>query len=85
MLPVIDGFTILKKLRESGIQTPVLILSSKGEIDDRIQGLNIGADDYLIKPFEMEELSQVLNQLQNNIKPGLCNRLQLHNPDFRRL
>ena len=56
MLPGIDGLSILSKLRESDVQTPVLILTAKGELDDRIHGLNLGADDYLIKPFSFNEL-----------------------------
>lgn len=56
MLPEMDGFTILKKLREDDIKTPVLILSAKGAVDDRIKGLSLGADDYMSKPFHIEEL-----------------------------
>ena len=56
MLPRIDGLTLLRKLRESEIQTPVLILTAKDSIEDRIQGLNLGADDYLVKPFSFGEL-----------------------------
>ncbi len=56
MLPKMDGFTISKNLRHLNIHTPILILTAKGEIDDRVMGLNSGADDYLIKPFAFEEL-----------------------------
>lgn len=56
MLPKMDGFTISKNLRQQNIHTPILILTAKGEIDDRVMGLNSGADDYLIKPFAFEEL-----------------------------
>lgn len=56
MLPSMDGFTILKKLKENNVQTPILMLSAKGEVEDRILGLNLGADDYLPKPFAMDEL-----------------------------
>lgn len=56
MLPNMDGFTILKKLKENKVQTPIIMLSAKGEVGDRIHGLNLGADDYLPKPFAMEEL-----------------------------
>lgn len=56
MLPDMDGFTILKKLREADVRTPVLILSAKGAVDDRIKGLSLGADDYMSKPFHIEEL-----------------------------
>ncbi|MCL3782676.1 response regulator transcription factor [Prolixibacteraceae bacterium JC049] len=56
MLPGIDGFTLLRQLREAEIHTPLLILSAKDAIEDRIHGLNLGADDYLSKPFSFGEL-----------------------------
>jgi len=56
MLPRMDGLTVLKKLRESGGKTHVLILSAKDQVQDRIRGLEMGADDYLIKPFDFAEL-----------------------------
>lgn len=56
MLPHVDGITILKKMRGREIHTPVIILTALGEIDDRITGLDSGADDYLVKPFDFKEL-----------------------------
>lgn len=56
MMPVMDGITALKKLRSSGNQIPVLILSAKSQVDDRIQGLDSGANYYLTKPFNPQEL-----------------------------
>ena len=56
MMPKMDGITILRTLRQHKIDTPVLILSAKAEIQDKISGLNFGADDYLTKPFSTEEL-----------------------------
>ncbi|MDH4231319.1 MAG: response regulator transcription factor [Nitrospirota bacterium] len=56
MLPFIDGFTILSKLRAKGIGVPVLMLTARGEVEDRIKGLNTGADDYIAKPFDFSEL-----------------------------
>ena len=56
MMPVMDGIEVLRQLRESGNHTPVLMLTAKATIDDRIAGLNEGADDYLAKPFAMKEL-----------------------------
>ncbi|MBN2481941.1 MAG: response regulator transcription factor [Bacteroidales bacterium] len=56
MLPGCDGLHILKTLRKGGIKTPVLILTAKGDVESRIEGLNHGADDYLVKPFAFGEL-----------------------------
>lgn len=56
MLPVMDGITICQKLRKNDIETPIIMLTAKSEIPDRVNGLNIGADDYMIKPFAFEEL-----------------------------
>lgn len=55
-LPRRDGLSVLRALRANGCATPVLILSARGQVDDRIAGLNLGADDYLPKPFSMDEL-----------------------------
>jgi len=56
MLPGRDGLSILKALRRAGDATPVLLLTARNELDDRVEGLNLGADDYLAKPFFFEEL-----------------------------
>ena len=56
MLPDRDGFTVLRDLRRDGFARPVLILTARDGIDDRVQGLDLGADDYLVKPFAMPEL-----------------------------
>jgi len=56
MLPGMDGFTILQKLRAAGKQTHVLLLTAKDSVADRVKGLDCGADDYLVKPFAFEEL-----------------------------
>ncbi len=56
MMPVMDGITALKELRNRGDLTPVIMLTAKSEIDDRVEGLDAGADDYLTKPFAMKEL-----------------------------
>lgn len=56
MLPALDGLSILKTLRSSDSQTPVIILSALGEVNDRVQGLKAGGDDYLVKPFAFSEL-----------------------------
>ena len=56
MLPGKDGVTVCTDLRESGVLTPILMLTAKGEVDDRVLGLDAGADDYMTKPFVMNEL-----------------------------
>ncbi|MGM0488810.1 MAG: response regulator transcription factor, partial [Planctomycetota bacterium] len=56
MLPGLDGVSILRRLRDGGRQTHVLIITAKDAVADRVAGLNAGADDYLVKPFEFEEL-----------------------------
>lgn len=71
MLPSLDGISILKKLRDSRKDTNVLILSAKDQVEDRIKGLNLGADDYMIKPFSFDELHARLLTLvrrSHNIK-----------------
>ncbi|MGV8895293.1 MAG: response regulator transcription factor [Rhodoglobus sp.] len=56
MLPDIDGLTVLARLRADGIQTPILFLTAKDSVDDRVAGLTVGGDDYVTKPFSLEEL-----------------------------
>ncbi len=56
MLPGVDGLTVIQTVRSSGNQTPVLILSALGEVDDKVRGLKAGGDDYLVKPFAYSEL-----------------------------
>ncbi len=63
MLPVVDGLTILKTLRGAGNRVPVLLLTALGDVEDRIEGLQSGADDYLAKPFAFGELSARVNAL----------------------
>jgi len=63
MLPKIDGLTVLKELRRAKIQAPVLMLSARGAVEDKIKGLDYGADDYLAKPFAMAELMARIRSL----------------------
>lgn len=56
MLPRMDGLSVLKHMREAGLDTPVLMLTARGDVEDRVKGLDYGADDYLAKPFSMAEL-----------------------------
>lgn len=62
-LPEKDGFTVLKELREQGITTPVLIMTAKESLDDKGHGFELGADDYLTKPFYLEELKMRIQAL----------------------
>ena len=63
MLPNIDGLRLIESMRREKLKTPVIILSAKGEVDDRVKGLQIGADDYLTKPFSFSELLARLQAL----------------------
>jgi len=63
MLPKIDGLEVLKEIRDGGIKTPVLMLTAKGSVEDKIAGLDHGADDYLPKPFDMAELMARIRSL----------------------
>ncbi len=56
MMPGLDGFEVIQKLRSEGVSAPVLFLTARTEVEDRIKGLDLGADDYLAKPFDMGEL-----------------------------
>lgn len=56
MMPKMDGFDVLSKVRNEGCDVPIIMLTAKSETDDKINGLDLGADDYLAKPFEMKEL-----------------------------
>lgn len=69
MLPEMGGLEVLSSLREQGIGTPLLILTALGSVDDRVQGLNRGADDYLVKPFAFPELLARLNALWRRSAP----------------
>lgn len=73
MLPKLDGLSVLRTLREEGDSTPALILSARGEVDDRVAGLRAGGDDYVVKPY-------ALNEVQARIE-ALLRRAQVSGPD----
>ena len=79
MMPGMDGITVLRKLRERGSALPVLILTAKAEIDDRVLGLDSGADDYLTKPFAMKELIARIRAITRRQKEAKDVHLRLGN------
>ena len=71
MLPDVDGWRVLKSLRETGHQVPVLFLTARDNVDDRVKGLELGADDYLVKPFAFAELlARVRTLLRRGTTPS---------------
>ena len=74
MMPVKDGITALKEIRAAGDRTPVIMLTAKAGIDDRIEGLDSGADDYLTKPFAMKEL---LARIRSAARPAQHRNLRI--------
>jgi len=77
MLPGIDGLEICRQMRTEHIMSPVLMLTARGAIEDRVTGLNVGADDYLTKPFAMEELLARVNALLRRRERRFDETLQL--------
>lgn len=71
MFPVIDGWTLLAKIRQMNIQTQILCLTAKDIVEDRVKGLELGADDYLIKPFAFTELLACLRDLLRRNQPQM--------------
>lgn len=75
-LPQMDGFTVLRALRDRGIHAPVIILTARDSVGDRVKGLDLGADDYLVKPFSLQELEArvraLLRRGQCGNNPTLC-------------
>jgi len=71
MLPDLDGLSVLAALRRDGLHVPVLVLTALGSIDDRVKGLDGGADDYLVKPFEFPELLARLHALGRRSRPSV--------------
>ena len=76
MLPGMDGVAICKKLRQEENHTPILVLTAKGELDDKVEGLNSGADDYLVKPFAFAELLARVKALARRPKDSIGTKLQ---------
>ena len=74
MLPRLDGWSVLRELRRSGQETPVIILSARDSVEDRVKGLELGADDYLIKPFSFSEL---LARVRTVLRRGSARQLDV--------
>lgn len=79
MLPGMDGLEICQELRKKEIHTPILILTAKGQTQDKVQGLDCGADDYLAKPFSFEELIARIRALNRRPKKSLQTELKVNN------
>lgn len=78
MMPVQDGIAACRSLRKQGVQTPIVMLTAKDAVDDRIQGLDAGADDYIIKPFEFTELLARIRALsRRNYAPIISQTVML--------
>jgi two-component system response regulator TctD len=69
-LPEMDGLDVLRGIRDKGITTPVIVLTARGTVGDRVQGLRLGADDYLPKPFDLDELEARLQAMLRRGRPG---------------
>lgn len=78
MLPKLDGFTVVRQLRTEGIAVPVLMLTARSAVPDRVAGLNAGADDYLTKPFDPEELLARVNAMTRRTGAVVMDQLTFH-------
>ena len=79
MLPDFDGFEVLRRIRNAGCEAPVLFLTARDETDDKVRGLMAGGDDYIVKPFVLEELvARVQVQLRRRGSSPLSSRIQIH-------
>jgi two-component system response regulator TctD len=81
-LPSMDGLTVLERLRARGNASPVVILTARGELEDRVRGLNLGADDYLPKPFDLAELEARLQAVLRRAHGQPVSRLSLGALDY---
>jgi DNA-binding response OmpR family regulator len=77
MMPAKDGVTLVRELRRRGILSPVIFISARGEVEDRVQGLDAGGDDYLVKPFSFAELSARLRAVLRRQRPQSANVLRV--------
>jgi DNA-binding response OmpR family regulator len=82
MLPGIDGVEVCRQMRSDGVETPVLMLTARGSVDDRVAGLKSGADDYLVKPFAMAELQARVDALLRRRNHGFDSSTELKAGDL---
>lgn len=79
MLPKLNGIEVAKSLRKDGVHTPILMLTAKGELSDKLTGFDSGADDYLVKPFAFEELIARINAIARRPKEVKSEKLKVKN------
>ena len=84
MMPKMDGFTVLRKIREKNITIPVMMLTARSEIDDKVEGLDLGANEYLTKRFESRELLARLRAMTRSTVAAPDNTLRFGNIDLNR-
>ena len=77
MLPKLDGYSVLRAIRDEGLAVPVIMLTARGTTEDRVQGLDLGADDYLAKPFHFEELAARLRSILRRSSTEKSTKLQV--------
>ncbi|MDI6816779.1 MAG: response regulator transcription factor [Actinomycetota bacterium] len=77
MLPLMDGFAVCRELRDRDVSTPIIMLTARDDISDRVEGLNTGADDYLTKPFAFEELLARIGAVTRRNKAGEANAIKI--------
>ncbi len=73
MMPDLDGFEVCRRLRTSAVKTPVVFLTARDDTDDKVRGLTTGGDDYLVKPFSLEELVARIDAVLRRTRPQLAN------------
>ncbi len=84
MMPLMDGFEVLRQVRAKGMSLPVMMLTAKSQIDDKVEGLDLGANDYLTKPFESRELLARLRAITRSVTPAADNTLKYGNVSLNR-
>ncbi len=84
MMPCQDGFEVLRKVRKKGITTPIIMLTAKSQIDDKVEGLDLGANDYVTKPFDSKELMARIRAITRNAVASADNMLTCGNITLNR-